>query len=433
MFFDVDFALPHGVEVKLNGSANQTQRMRITLDKSLGLNVESTAAKEMPSEPDAYDCTLHYNYWKPLHGVYLGDGAPSKDGESIYVPVASPLPDLTDITKYNANNLQNEARIGVEGGQVFSAPNSLVVLSDRVLADVKDHLCNQFSHALKPEGRFPLHWHDKVTNLKGYPVDNKFFTLGIKEQSSGAFRHSYSYAARDFSRVRDEEEMVLDAQKGFRPPPPVAGAPAWVSPNTISPMDVSLGLVVAICVEGGIFLIDVKGKRVMEIPIPGTGREEAVRIDPIESVVYCAHERSDKRGLMVTRMNANNQNDKHTVPLAGAVEPMVTNTNPPVGVNLNYHCKRAVSLIATSDALFVSHGRKIYVLDKKSLAERQRVTLDLPCRLIQVRRGKVTTQTDPKYGGARESYIVWAIGSVYIGDGHNRQKFQTSLYKIGIV
>lgn len=434
LYFDVDFALPHGIEVKLNSSASQTQRMRITLDNSRGLNVESTSAKETPSEPDAYECLLRYNYWKPLAGVYVGDGAASKDGASLYVPIASPaFSDRTEITKYTANDLLAEAHATFEGGQVFGAPNSVVVLSDRVLAAVKDNLVNQFSHALKPEGRMPLHWHDMTTNLKGSPVDNKFYTLGINEHTGGPLKYSYSYAARNYSQPRDEVDMVLDAQRGFRTSPPVAGAPAWVSPNTISPMDVQLGLVVAICVEGGIFLIDVKGKRVIEVPIPGTGREEAVRIDPTESVVFCAHERTDKRGLMVTRMNANNQSDKHTVPLGGVVEPMVTNTNPPVGVNLRYQAPRAVSLIATSDALFVSHGRKIYMLDKQTLAERQRVTLDLPCRLIHVRRGKLSSDTHAKYGGARECNIVWAIGSMYDGDGQNRQKFQTSLYKIGIV
>jgi hypothetical protein len=432
--FNVDFALPRGIEVKLDSTANQTQRMRMSLDKSLGLNVESTSAKEMPTEPDAYECTLRYNYWKPLPGVFLGEGAPTKDGASIYIPLASPaLPDTTDINKYSAYRLLNEGHAIVEGCQVFSAPNSLVVLSDRVLASVKDNFCNQFSDALKPQGRFPLHWHDMVTNLKGSPNDNKFFTLGIKEQSGGAVKHSYSYAARSFSAPTDESEFGLDTQKGFRPPPPVAGAPAWVSPNTISPMDVSLGLLVAICVQGGIFLIDVKAKRVMEIAITDTGREEAIRIDPAEPLVFCAHEQPDKCGLVVTRISTSNPNERQTITLEGAVEPMVTNTNPPAGVNLRYQCPRAVSLVATSDALFVSHGRNIYMLDKKRLTKLQRIPVDLPCRLIQVRRGKVSTESDPKYGGARDCNIIWAIGSMYIGDGQSRQKYQTSLYKIGVV
>ena len=430
--FDVDFALPQGIEVTL-GNVSQTQRMRVNWDKSLGLLVESTAVQET-SDYDAYECSLRYNYWKPLPGVFIGDGVPTKDGASIYVPLAyAAMAGESRVVKYRASDFANEGSVALNGGGIFSAPNSVVVLSDRVLACVNGNILSQFTPAMKFEGGTPLYWHDMITNLKGSPNDNKFFTLGINEHAGGPFRHSYSYAGRSFSHIGEQQDMVLDAQKGFRPSPPISGAPAWVSPNVISPMDVSLGLAVAICVQGGIFLIDVKGKRVMEVAIQGTGREEAILIDPTEPLVYCAHAQPDKRALMVTRLNSSNPNERQTITLPGVVEDMATNTNPPAGVDLRYNLPRAVSLIATADSLYVSHGRKIYVLEKRRFVERQKITVDLPCRLIQVRRGRLPGEAHPKYRTPSECTIVWAIGATYVGDGQSRQKYQTSLYRIGVV
>jgi hypothetical protein len=269
-----------------------------------------------------------------------------------------------------------------------------------------------------------------ITNLKGSPDDKKFFMLGIKEKPGGAIKHSYSYAARSFPQQFDAD-LVLDGQKGFRPPPPVAGAPAWVSPNTISPMDAWSNLLVALCVQGGMFQIIVKGNEVTEVEIPEAGREEAVVIDADGGAYFCAHQSRGKRGLIVSRINIGDTDKKQTITLPGSVVGMVTNLKPPAE-DLRYNCPRAVSLIATPDALFVTHNRNIYLLDKTTLAVQQTVPSNLPCRLIQVRRGKLSSETHQKYGTPKDCYIVWAIGSMY-NSGQDRKSHQTSLYKIGIV
>jgi hypothetical protein len=226
--------------------------------------------------------------------------------------------------------------------------------------------------------------------------------------------------------------MVLDLQKGFTLAR-VPGAPAWVSPSTTSPMDSIMGIVVAICVEGGFMLIDVKGKKVTEVPLNGTGREEAILLDSADSAIYCAHSKPDTHGLMISRINVNNLSEKQTITLGSTVTHMATDTNNFVSPNLRYHRRRAVSLAVTRDALFVSHSTKIYVIDKKGLKERKQVTLDLPCRLIQVRRTKPPGETHAKYGTPNACDMVWAIGSLYNGDGQNMSKFKTTLYQIGIV
>lgn len=429
--FDVDFARPHGMELTF-GDVAQAKRIRVNKDKSLGLMIESPSVQETADDA-VYGCTLRYKFDRPVSGVYLGDGVPTHDGASIYIPLAhAAWLDKTEIVKYRANDLLNEGSALLDGGQIFSAPNSVAVLSDRVLAAVRNNYISQLSHELKSQGRFPTEWHDVITNLKGTPDDKKFFTFGMKEKPGSAIKYSYNYAARTFPQQFDAD-IVLDSQKGFRPPPPVNGAPAWVSPNTISPMDAYLNLLVAVCVHGGMFQLIVSSKAVKEIRIPGAGREEAVLTDGDGGVFFCAHQTTDKLGLMVSRIRIGDGDVTKTTILPGAVVDMITNPNPPVE-DLRYNCPRAVSLIATPDALFVSHGTNIYVLDKTSLEVRQTVPVSLPCRLIQVRRGNLYTETHPKYGAPRDCNIVWAIGSIYTEKGGvDRKDHQTSLYKIGVV
>ena len=100
--------------------------------------------------------------------------------------------------------------------------------------------------------------------------------------------------------------------------------------------------------------------------------------------------------------------------------------------DFRYNRPRAVSLLVTQDLLFASHGTKIYVFYKRTLAEQRQVTVDLPCRLIQVRRG-APPGTDIRYGVPQDCYTVWAVGAMYIGNGQKLDKFKTSLYKLAIV
>ena len=429
LFFDVDFALPHGMDVSFS-SVDQKHRIRVNKDKSLGLMVESKSSEER-AEDAVYTCTLRFNYDRPLAGVFIADAVPNQDGSAIYIALAhAEWADKTGIAKYRANDLLIEASTIIDGGRIFS-PNSLAVLSDRVLANVRNNnWVGELTHELKYQGGFPTEWHDVITNMKGTPNDKSFFMLGMKEKPAGTIKHSYSYVARTFPKSFDTD-LMLDAQKGFRPPPPVAGAPAWVSPIDMSPMDVWMNRLVAICVQGGMFQVVVNGKEITEVKIPEAGREEAIVIDADGGAYFCAHQSTDKKGLVVSRVAIGETDKRKTITLPGSVTGMVTNLKPPTE-DLYYHCPRAVSLIATPDALFVSHGRNIFVLDKTSLEVRQTVPVNLPCRLIQVRRGKLSTETDSKYGTARECHIVWAIGSMYISN-QDRKNHQTALYKIGIV
>src|SRR5262249_38669337 len=158
-----------------------------------------------------------------------------------------------------------------------------------------------------------------------------------------------------------------------------------------------------------------------------------VLLDPTGSEIYCAHAVPDTHGLMISKVDLARPNAKLTVTIGSSVTHMVTDTNTVVSPNLQYNRARAVSLFATRDPLYVSHATKIYVLDKASLKTQQTVTVDLPCRLIQVRRGTLpATPTPEGHVGPRECNLVWAIGSIYIGAGVELQKYRYKLYKLAI-
>jgi hypothetical protein len=293
---------------------------------------------------------------------------------------------------------------------------------------------------LRPLAGFPIHIFelDIVTNLKG-SSGNSLFLLGMKEQPTWQFTKSYKYDSWTFTPgLRHDLFRVVDFFKSYRPGR-VPGAAPWVAPNTISPMDVRPGVAIAICIEGGIFGDDLKNNSEIQVELPGTGREEAILIDPTEPVIFCAHSKPSGSGLMVSRINIAKPNEKLTIELPGSITHIVTDPRPVTGPNLEYNRARAISLRATSDALFVSHARKIYVLDKTRLTERQNILFNLPVRLIHARRVKLPGENHEKYGAPQECYLIWAIGSRYVGDGQivraedYTKAYETELYRIALL
>ena len=194
-----------------------------------------------------------------------------------------------------------------------------------------------------------------------------------------------------------------------------------------------------ICVEGGIIGDDLKNNKEIAVALPGTGRGDAILVDPTEHLIFAAHSKPDTSALIISRINPANPSEKLTVELSGMVTYMVRDSRPVTSPNLEYNRQRAVSLLATADTLYVSHQYKICVLDKRTLTHRRSIFLNLPMRLIQVRRGKPPGESHPKYGVPQDCDFVWALGSRYMGDGvtvkaEDYGKFyETRLYKIAIL
>ncbi len=436
---DVDFSLPHGIEIS-PGSEVQKTRIRIRHEGPRVFHIEDFSEKET-YEYYAYDFSLRYKIQKDLNGAYLGDAVPGKDGASIYLPIANPDLPNAKILKIDANSLQIVGQAIVERRKnIFSCPNSVAVLSNQVVAILNEHL-SVFDHALQPKPGLPIKEvfeYDIVTNLKGSPNHSTFFTLGMKEHPTWAFKYSYRQDGWSLSPLRQEYYRIVDFFNAYRPGR-VPGAPPWVAPDAISPMDIRPGAAMVICVEGGIIGDDLRNNNEIAVALPGTGRGDAILVDPAEPLIFSAHSKPDGSALMISRINLANPSDKLTIELPGTLTYMTRDSRPVTGPNLEYNRQRAVSLLATSDTLYVSHQFKICVLDKRTLRQRQSIFLNLPMRLIQVRRGKPPGETHPKYGVPQDCDFVWALGSRYFGDGQvvkaeDYGKFyETRLFKIAIL
>jgi hypothetical protein len=420
--------MPHGIE-ETSGNEPQTKRLRINANQSLGLRLEDSSVTRGASPDGEYDCGLYYKLEQALGGVYIGDGVPNKEGSSFYLPIASPpAGKIAEVLKINANDLSVTAHDSREASGMFVTPNSVAVTRNHVIAILKNNHVYVYDHELAFSRTVPVAWQDVIASMKSSPNDTKFYTLGMQFRGVGV-KHSYSFAVRSLMEMIDEKDLNLDAQKGFRTSR-LADAPAWVTPQVSAPMDVSAGILAAVCVEGGVFLIDLKKKVVMEVAIDATEREEAVLIDPEEPAVFCAHARRDTEELKITRINTTNVSDTRSNTLPSRITYMVNDTSSTVRPAIWYNRARAVSMALTRNSLFVSHGTKIYMLSKSTMAVQGQITLDLPCRLIQVRRGKAPGGSHPVYGDPKDCYLVWAIGASYNGNGQTLEKFKTSLYKL---
>ena len=436
---DVDFTLPDGIEMS-PASEVQKKRIRFRKNGAQPFGVESISIKETGGY-SAYECTLRYQVEKTLNGAYFGDGVPSNDGATIYLPIAEP-PGVTNakILKIDADNLQTTAQASVTGWNIFYGSNSIAVLEDRILANFNREQVNVFYHDLrsKPGLSVAQFEYDVLTSLKG--SGPYIFTVGYKEDPTSGNRYNYRNDSWFFDGERLHHYTIgspssprMSAGRSRVP-----GAPSWVAPNTISPMDVRPGAAMAICIEGGVMGGDLKNNwKQIDVELPGTGREEAIHVDPTEDLIFSAHSKAGGSGLMISRINVARPSEKLTIELPTAPFHVVTDLSNPSFPKLDYYRARAVSLRATSDALFVSHGTKIYVLDKTNLTQRKSIQLRLPARLIQVRRGKPPGEKQEPYDAPQECYFVWAISSRYSGNGEvvraNGQDFETILYKIAIL
>ncbi len=428
---DVDFGLPMGVEFS-SGKVSQKVCVRFNTDNAVPGFV---AEPKYSNESRLCICTLRYQLERSLEAVYGGDGAPGLDHNYFYVPVlVPPRAETAQVLMINADDLSTIKSASLAGRSVFGAPNSIAVMADTVVAIMKNNEANVYDPWLQFEQRFNLNQYDVITNLKGNDRDTRFVMLGMKQQPGTPAKYSYSFSsARTTAPTVSDINLSMDGQPGYAAKP-VEGAPAWVSESTIPLMDVN-GDKGAMCVEGGLFLLDLKAKTVTAKKLEGVGRQEGVVIDRKDNVVFFAHSSPRNTELIVSRINPGVASEKmETTTLPFALTHMGREPTLPSGVDLKYNRPRAVSLVVTDTALVVSHATNVSILDKRTLKPSQTINVGLPCRLIQVLRGTLPmTPTPIGHVGPRKCTLIWAVGSLYTGDGIELRNYRYKLYKIAVV
>lgn len=431
---DVDFALPPGIEVSPR-STTQTKLIRINPERAGVLHVESVSFKE----PNLYECAIGYRVTKEFDGIFIGDGVPAADGNSFYLATISPdnlsavntrqktVPSFVDIGSVSVT--------GPNVFSIFSVPNSISLIGDRLVGSFGLNTIFLRDLTLQEKQRFTL---NGATAIIAMAVGLRGTTLGLlwmKEEKVGqTSKYSYTYSRKKIAQDKliDVADHSLDSVQGISTQNRVPNAPAWVPSTFIPPMSVSPDAEFAVIgIEGGLVVLDVLREfRAYVVPIQGTGRAEAVLYSNTGEIL-CAHSQPNNQGLVLSYILRDMKRFK-SLTLPGAVTNMITDTRSLKTPAVQYKQHRAVSIVDVLPGSFcVSHGKTIYAIKKNDLTVESSVTVDLPCRLIQVKNDRAPYGEHPIFGFAKPCYIVLAVGSTYNGDGSNAGGFKTQLYRLG--
>jgi hypothetical protein len=448
---DVDFALPPGLE-KSPGSEPQRQLLRINTDKSTGLHAD---IDRTPSQT-SFECKLSYLRKQELNGVYIGDGMARERGEAIFLPVARhDIQALAHILKIDPDNLAVTQSADFQSKNsltynVFATPNSIAVSNELIYAMFADKDVQVLDFSLQLQDKVSVDEYTVVTGMKNY-YGREYFLLGMKQEGANA---KYTFRGKNISKNTSGPRKIstgngrtisLDAVKGFRDQNKIPGSPAWVSSKTVSPMAVSPVNVsprgerdteVAVCIDGGLFVIGSTEQSIRTLALDGAHREEDIVFGREGKHIYCLHSESDGIGLRVTRVDNTTWKQTHSLSLQTGPEKapdLTTDTRQqrPAGI---YKSQRAISMVCSLDGklLFVSHGRTIFKIDAATMSVIGVHKMELPCRVFHVWGGKPSLESHPFYGTPTSCTLLYAIGATYKGNGFDGREFQTHLYKIGI-
>ena len=448
--FDINFALPHGVEVC---SRNLTQQhlLRIDSDNARGLAIESATILK-PGDPPLtvqyqegektftavnvpiYICRIIYREHADIDGIYIGKGHGAfLGGErsySVYLPVARPENvSQAQVLKVNPDTLAITRSEPFPGGGVFALPNKISRSNQNMFAMFAGANLQIMGESLKSKSRKNLGDYTAVLDMATSSQDD-IYLLAMKKEQSNPVKYHYVLAVGHAEAGQPPWEISLDAVRGLRDQNRIPGAPTWVSPSTISPIAVSplneaSGRRVAVCIEGGMMLIATRSEKIEVVSFESAGREEDVVFDDRGEWLYCLHSQSNNQGLALSRVRLSSLKEKQTV-LLPSNEPLgALLSETPTGGNTGVPPRqiRAASLLFSQspDSLFVSQGRTIMRVDPESLAVRRTLAVDLPCQVVLATRGS-------DYSG----WLLYAVGAAYKGDGKSAGEFQTRLYKLAL-
>lgn len=434
--FDVDFALPPGIEIS-SRNITQTKLMRIDAGKAGVLAVDSASY----NGTDQYDCGIRYRHTENLDNICIGSGEVTSDGSALYLPLmsASNL-SAAQVCQVDVPSLVITGGINTQanGFSIFAVPNSVGLLKDRNVSMFGLNTIFLRDKLLQEKQRFTLNGPTAVVGMATSESQSKIGLLCLKEERVNQnVKYSYSYSRKRVvdDKLIDEIDYSLDEVQGISTQNRVPGAPAWVSANYVSPFALSPdGDTAAIGIEGGLILIKTRPRQDIEvkvIPIPGAERAEAITVDSYDEIL-CAHSQQNRRGLLVSYYRPGFEELK-MITLPDVAIPTITDARPLKTPALQYKQHRAVSLLrVAASGLCVSCGKTIYAINTNQMVLKSSVDVDLPCRLV---RAKIERPPyDMKYGGvggAAPCHIVLAIGAFAASDGTTAENVKTKLYKLG--
>lgn len=450
--FELDYSLPPGAELS-PGTEPQRKRIRINTAKKGALYAELLPGKDESS----YELKISYRFVREFQCVYVSDPVALDNGAAIYLPVALPQDQMQmQVWHIDVDHLAEMPSSTLPGSGVFSLPNTIALTDEYIFAIFGSTDIHVLNYGLQVQDTLNVNnSYTVVTGIKANFGSNTHFLLGMKQDRVATqIPFHYILGSKFITKATsgprkitwgDVKDIPLDAVKGFREQIKMSGSPSWVSSLTVSPMAVSPAVVsprgervkeVAVCIDGGLFLVGNSERDIRSLKLDSAGREEDIIFGREGRAIYCLHSSMDTQTLRVSRVD--NQTWKQTgsisLPRGEGVADLTTDVRRREPGML-YKNQRSASIVRTLDEklLFVSHGKSIFKIDAATLTLRDTYTMELPCRVFHVWHGKPEPGVHPVYGGPASCILLYAIGARYKGDGRFANEFKTQMYKIGIL
>ncbi|HEX7318177.1 MAG TPA: hypothetical protein VF297_30010 [Pyrinomonadaceae bacterium] len=425
---ELDFTKPAQSEVT-PGSAPQMSRIRINTDNAGKLDVTSqyfakpfagqtsfdryngSKFKLTPPPPgEVFTCQVRLSSKMALDGVRLGDGALTRDGKSLFVPLAKP----DDVSKVRVVRVDLDTRLTGElavntRGNVFSVPNAVAVSDRGVYAMFGEPVYHQATHVFDGP--------TKVT------LDNIAQVVAFAASQGG----SVYYIAKKTETAPGCSLWVHQHPENVKTEISLGDLCGRVPPMAVSPD----GKTVAVGDQSGLLVIDVPTKRVQQVKNYELRDPTHVVFSPDGQWIYSAHmevalNMNPRRAVFASdvalmRVRVARPTETQTLQLADMQSDIGltvnTQANPPAGGTSKEQYSLTLAVTPDNRSIFVSWGAVVWRVAADTFTRQQwSANVELPCRLVGVTEG------------AGNTWRVLALGSYYVGDGTRTNEYKTHLY-----
>lgn len=461
--FDIDCALPNGIETS-SAEVAQQRMIRINPDKSAGMEIReakmltpretaylnyqldsnTSVTGEQSGKNQVYVCQIDYGIRKDLPAVYIGDGASNKDDRYFYLPAALPQdPSKAQILKVDSQTLGYTASDPFPGGKLFSLPNAVALSSNKVFAMFGDTDLYELTQTLqfskktsyaRRSARFTWPLQLKATASGGIYVLAKIEDFVERTQyvllAEGLPKDTQQ---QPFPPPRENTETVkeiavTDLKDERNPLRRDAPAALFKTPMAVSPD----GKVVVVASEGGFRVINFSAS--YSLPqynwLQQVAQPAAVVFSD-NGYFYCLNYPPTPGGLKLTRIEAANTRNLKTISLPPVEGDFNIGPDPsqfgPAPGELNHARAFSLAVAPGGDYVYATQGKTILQIHANSMEVRPwRATVDLPCRLITVKKG-------PPYRarqGEVQTDLLFAIGAKVESDGKKVKEYKTKLYAL---
>lgn len=427
----LDYGMPKGIEISPRAET-QRKLVRVVTDDARFLDFtaeQNNYGKLMYEKYDgskyalhlrgeAHLCRVSMRKKYELDGVRVGDAVSHPTTPAVYIPMAKPDETAKPrVHRFEDGRTTSTSDFGMQTkGGVLSRPNAVALNEQHVNAVFAEPVLHHWSHDLS------IPWPRVLENaVHGY---QEIIALGA------GGRDAYMLGRKDagyFFLAEQHPNNVWEMKLEQANIQPSAGAWLAASPD---------GKWAALCQLNGLLIIDTANRKVVPVPqIRGVSQPAHVVFSHDGQWVYCAHAARGHdsnpgprrvvsgQHLVVTRVRVSNPSEQQSVSLPDVRSDfgLTADTRPAQVASEKAKDDVALSLAPAPDgkSLFVSAGTQLMKVGLPDFRLRQwSATVELPCRLACVKEG---------WG---DTWMVYALGSFYKGDGAKVDEFKTHLYTV---